>query len=98
MCALCQREQLIVESHSSGYQNHIVRNSPNVTAPSALHSAVRAVILLIDVRWSDWNSSFDSYTPIEARQAHPIAERMRQYTGINIACTQVQECREEAEQ
>lgn len=66
--------------------------------PLMRHGALRTVVLLINVGWPNWYASFNSHTPVEARQAHPVAECVRQYARVHIARTQIQECGEEAEQ
>lgn len=98
MCALSQWEQLVVKTNGTRYQNHIVCNSPRNTLTAVRCSALRSIALLVDVWWADRYAGFHANAPVQARQTHPVAERVRKYASIDTARTEVQECCEEAEQ
>jgi hypothetical protein len=97
--AFCQWEQLQVEARSSSHENDIVCHSPqNARCFRCRRSLSVVVLLIVNIRRSNGLPGLDSNAAIEARETHPVAKRVCQYTRPYVARPDKDKGGEEAEQ
>ena len=74
MATLGQRKQLVVEAYSASHEHDVVGYGPSDTPPLISWDTPLLIVFLVDIWWSDRDTSFDAYTTVEPRKSHPVAK------------------------